>query len=83
MVSFSIALIANLVTTVYVALYADTPALPHVLDQQLVLLFVWGILVPTIWGVNARWLPIFAGLQGADSGALLSSVRLQRGGYRW
>jgi hypothetical protein len=70
-ISFLIALIANLVTTVYVAIYADTPALPPVLDQPLVLLFVWGILVPTIWGFNARWLPIFAGLQRPDGRALI------------
>ena len=70
-VSFLIALVANFVTTVYVALYADTPAFPHVLDQQLVLFFVWGILVPTIWGFNARWLSIFAGLQRPDGRALL------------
>ncbi len=49
----------------------DSPALPHVLDQKFVVLAVWGILVPTIWGFNARWLPVFAGLKKPDSQRLL------------
>ena len=44
------------------AFFANTPALPHVLDEQFVTLAVWGVLVPTIWGFNARWLPVFLGL---------------------
>ncbi|MGC1361623.1 MAG: hypothetical protein WA826_10650, partial [Silvibacterium sp.] len=49
----------------------ESPALPHVLDQKFVVLAVWGILVPTIWGFNARWLPVFAGLKKPDSSRLL------------
>lgn len=49
----------------------ESAALPHVLDQKLVVLAVWGILVPTIWGFNARWLPIFAGLKKPDTHRLL------------
>ncbi len=60
-VAFLVAMIVNLVALVHLALYSDSPALPHVFDQQLVVLAVWGVLVPTIWGFNARWLPVFAG----------------------
>ncbi len=49
----------------------ESPALPHVLDQKFVVLAVWGILVPTIWGFNARWLPVFAGLKKPDGSRLL------------
>lgn len=45
------------------ALRGSSPALPHVTDEKFVVLAVWGVLVPTIWGFNARWLPIFIGLQ--------------------
>lgn len=45
------------------ALRGSSPALPHITDEKFVVLAVWGVLVPTIWGFNARWLPIFIGLQ--------------------
>ncbi len=61
-----VVLAAQLVVLGRVALTASVPALPHVLDQQLVVLVVWGVLVPTIWGFNARWLPIFAGFDQAN-----------------
>lgn len=41
----------------------SSPALPHVVDQQFIVLATWGVLVPTIWGFNARWLPVFLGLR--------------------
>lgn len=61
MVGFFLAMAANFASLSYLALHGEAPALPHVLDQQFVVLAVWGVLVPTIWGFNARWLPIFAG----------------------
>jgi len=53
-----------------------SPALPHVLDQVFVVLAVWGIIVPTIWGFNARWLPIFAGLRPVNGDRLLWAYSL-------
>lgn len=53
------------------AWFGASPALPHVLDEKFVLLAIWGIIVPTIWGFNARWLPIFAGLKKPKSRQLL------------
>jgi uncharacterized protein involved in response to NO len=49
----------------------ESAALSHVLNQKFVVLAVWGILVPTIWGFNARWLPVFAGLKKPDTHRLL------------
>jgi hypothetical protein len=41
-----------------------------------VVLAVWGIIVPTIWGFNARWLPIFAGLRPVNGDRLLWAYSL-------
>ncbi|MGC2160415.1 MAG: NnrS family protein [Silvibacterium sp.] len=57
-----------------------SPALPHVADQQFVVLAVWGVLVPTIWGFNARWLPVFLGLQTPNQTALYTAYALSIGG---
>lgn len=70
---FFIVLLVNAGAAFYAALYSDAPALPHVLDQEMVLLAVWGILVPTIWGFNARWLPIFGGLRPPDGRFLIGA----------
>ena len=58
---FLLTLIINAVAVFQLALTGTTPALSHRLDLQLVTMAIWGVLVPTIWGFNARWLPIFAG----------------------
>lgn len=62
-IAFLVAVIVNFAALTHLALYSDSPALPHVFDQQFVVLAVWGVLVPTIWGFNARWLPVFAGFK--------------------
>src|ERR1035437_3248703 len=62
-VAFMIALIVNCGLLFWQGLFGGSPALSHVTDQQFVVLAVWGVLVPTIWGFNARWLPIFLGLR--------------------
>jgi uncharacterized protein involved in response to NO len=58
---FLLTLVINAIALFRLALTGSTPALPHLLDLQLVTMAIWGVLVPTIWGFNARWLPIFAG----------------------
>ena len=57
-----------------------SPALPHVVDQEFVLLAVWGIVVPTIWGFNARWLPVFAGLKPTNGNRLFWAYALSIAG---
>ncbi len=70
-VGFLVTLAVNCGLLIRQAWTGESPALPHVLDQQFVVLAVWGILIPTIWGFNARWLPVFAGLKKPDSRRLL------------
>nr|WP_286676449.1 NnrS family protein [Paracidobacterium acidisoli] len=79
-IAFLVTLAINCILLVRLALTGDSPALPHVLDQQLVTLAVWGILVPTIWGFNARWLPVFAGLEKPDSRQLFATYLLSVAG---
>lgn len=58
---FLLTLLINAIALFRLAFTGSTPALPPLLDLQLVMMAIWGVLVPTIWGFNARWLPIFAG----------------------
>ena len=67
---FLITLLANLVAVVVLAARGDSPAVPLLLDQRLLVLPTWGFLVPAVWGFNARWLPVFLGLK-APSGRIL------------
>ncbi|HET9099719.1 MAG TPA: NnrS family protein [Acidobacteriaceae bacterium] len=79
-IAFLIAMIVNVAALTHLALYGDSPALPHVFDQQLVVLAVWGVLVPTIWGFNARWLPVFAGFKKPSNVRLLVAYGLSVAG---
>ncbi len=79
-VAFLVAVTANCAALMYLALYGKSPALPHVLDLQLVVLAVWGVLVPTIWGFNARWLPVFAGFKKPEGIRLLVAYGLSVAG---
>ncbi len=78
--AFLIALAANCVLFFHQAIAGATPALPHVTDQQFVVLAVWGVLVPTIWGFNARWLPIFLGLPQTNGRSLCIAYGLSVAG---
>lgn len=79
-IAFLVDLVVNFAALAALALHGDSPALPHVLDQQLVVLAVWGVLVPSIWGFNARWLPIFAGFKKPDDVRLLVAYGLSLAG---
>lgn len=71
---FLASLVWNLVLALQMAHTAAQPAIPHAPDQKLLLLLVWAFLVPTVWGFNARWLPVFAGISQPNA-------RLLLGGY--
>ena len=75
-VVFLLTLLINAVALFRLALTGSTPALPHLLDLQLVMMAIWGVLVPTIWGFNARWLPIFAGFGQPRAGWLFAAFGL-------
>ena len=79
-IAFLIAMIANFVSFSRVAIFGDTPTLPHLLDQQLIVLAVWGVLVPTVWGFNARWPPVFGGFKKPDNARLLVAYSLSIAG---
>lgn len=78
--AFLAALVVNAWMLSAQALSGSSPALPHVSDQQFVVLAVWGILVPTIWGFNARWLPVFLGLKRPNSKGLYIAYALSVAG---
>jgi uncharacterized protein involved in response to NO len=73
---FLLTLLINALELFRLALSSSTPALPHLLDLQLVTMAIWGVLVPTIWGFNARWLPIFAGFDQPRAGWLFAAFGL-------
>ena len=77
---FLLAMALNCAALIYLAWHGPSPALPRVFDLQLVVLAVWGVLVPTIWGFNARWLPVFAGFKKPNSVSLLAAYALSVGG---
>jgi hypothetical protein len=75
-ICFLLTLAVNFAVLLRQGITGASPALPHVLDQVFVVLAVWGIIVPTIWGFNARWLPIFAGLRPVNGDRLLWAYSL-------
>lgn len=79
-VVFLLTLVINTVALFWLALTGSNPALPHRLDLQLVTMAIWGVLVPTIWGFNARWLPIFAGFAQPRTQWLFSGYALSLAG---
>ena len=74
--AFLLTVAANGGMALHQAVYGDSPALPHWPNQQLVVLAVWGVLAPTIWGFNARWLPVFLGLRPTNQKALYAAYAL-------
>lgn len=73
---FLTSLVLNAGESLHVAWAGSEPALPHVFDQRLITLETWGFLVIAIWGFNARWLPVFLGLDAPNGRALLAALGL-------
>jgi uncharacterized protein involved in response to NO len=71
---FLITLLLNAVAAFDAAFTQGTPAIPHALDQRLLAVPVWAFLVPTVWGFNARWLPVFLGLRAPRGRLLIAAV---------
>jgi hypothetical protein len=72
--AFLATVLVNFGAAIYVAIYGNSPALPFVFDQRLLVLPTWGFLVPTVWGFNARWLPIFLGLKAPKARPLYAAL---------
>ena len=73
---FLLALLLNLFATCQTALGGLSPAVSSALDQRLLAVPVWAFLVPTVWGFNARWLPVFLGLRAPNGRQLLAALGL-------
>ena len=73
---FLLALLLNLFATCSAAWIGLSPAISPVLDQRLLAVPVWAFLVPTVWGFNARWLPVFLGLRTPNGRQLLMASAL-------
>ena len=73
-IGFLLSLLANLATALQAAMYAASPAIPHIVNQRLLVLFTWAFPVVTIWGFSARWLPVFLGLQDPHHRLLLMAL---------
>jgi len=71
---FLLALLLNLFVTCQAAWAGSSPAIPATLDQRLLAVPVWAFLVPTVWGFNARWLPVFLGLRPPQGRQLLAAA---------
>ena len=71
---FLLTLLLNVVAAFDAAFTQATPAIPHALDQRLLAAPVWAFLVPTVWGFNARWLPVFLGLPAPRGRLLLAAI---------
>jgi hypothetical protein len=71
---FLVTLLANLAAVMDAALRGAGPAIAHEIDQRLLIVPLWGFLVPMVWGFNARWLPIFLGLRAPSGKPLLAAM---------
>lgn len=72
--AFLIALLWNVAVSLCAAFAEGTPTLPVPADAHLILISAWGFLVMTVWGFNARWLPVFLGLPQPHARGLLIAV---------
>jgi uncharacterized protein involved in response to NO len=73
---FLATLVANAGLAVYFAMQGSGPAIPHGIDQRVLVLATWGFLVPAVWGFNARWLPVFLGLKASRPSGLFAALGL-------
>ncbi|HEV2688323.1 MAG TPA: NnrS family protein, partial [Bryobacteraceae bacterium] len=76
---FLLLLLVNAAVAVLLALNADGPAIPDWFDQRFLVLATWGFPVLTVWGFNARWLPVFLGLKQPSSQGLMAALALCAG----
>ena len=67
-------LVLNLGASFQLAINADSPAFPHLFDQQYLMVCTWGFIVPMVWGFSTRWLPVFMGLRPLRNSFLLAAL---------
>lgn len=71
-----ILMIANLAVLWNLTCTASMPVLPAETGRKLLFAAVWGWMVPTVWGLSAKWLPAFLGLANSDARLLKLSCVL-------
>jgi hypothetical protein len=71
---FLLSLSWNFAAALCSSFWAGSPALPAAADRHVLLLSAWGFLVVTVWGFNARWLPIFVGLRQPNARGLMAAL---------
>lgn len=74
--AFLIALLLNLAAALCASFVASSPALPPAADRHLLLISAWAFLVVSVWGFNARWLPVFLGLRQPHARGLLIALTI-------
>jgi uncharacterized protein involved in response to NO len=78
-VGFLALLLVNLGAAVYLAFRAASPVFPHWFDQRFLVLATWGFPVLAVWGFNARWLPVFLGLEQPSNRGLIAALSVCAG----
>jgi hypothetical protein len=72
--AFLLSLVLNLGAALCASFKESAPALPQSADRHLLLISAWAFLVVSVWGFNARWLPVFLGLPQLDARGLMIAV---------
>jgi hypothetical protein len=72
--AFFASLMLNLGAALCTSIIGSDPALPAAADRHLVLISSWAFLVVSVWGFNARWLPVFLGLRQPDTRGVLAAL---------
>jgi hypothetical protein len=66
----------NLLAASYASVYGTAPAFPSGFESRFLTLLLYAFIVPTIWGFNARWLPVFLGLKLVNEALLRFALAL-------
>jgi hypothetical protein len=73
---FGIGVAMNLLAGLYASVYGVTPTYPAGFESRFLTLLLYAFIVPTIWGFNLRWLPVFLGLRAVNERVLGFAVIL-------
>lgn len=69
--ALGVALIVNLMTAVSVALRSSIPVYPAAADRALLVIAIWGFVLPVAWGYSTKFVTIFLGLEQPNHRASL------------
>jgi hypothetical protein len=74
--AFLLSLLLNLGAALCASFIEAVPALPQGADRHLLLISAWAFLVVSVWGFNARWLPVFLGLPQPNARGLMIALTM-------